>query len=284
MSDPPPGGTLEARYRVGNGVAGNLVAEAINAILWTDATTTEGRSAAGAIGDAVRAVTGVRNPLPATGGVDAESVDAARLALPGSFQDRQPRALTAADYTTFAARLPGVRRAAAELRYTGALVVAEVAVQPTAGEDPHPALLTAARRALENVRRVDHVVRVHAPRYRPLVIELDVMLEPDTLRAGVEAELATLLSDGWLADGLPALFNPARIDFGVAIHASAVVAAVQDVDGVTLAELKRFEFLDDARGALSPTLQVGAMELVRLDNDPTRPENGYAVLWIEGGR
>jgi hypothetical protein len=284
VSDAPPGGTLEARYRVGNGVAGNVVAEAINAILWTDATTTAGRSAAGAIGDAVTAVTGVRNPLPATGGVDPESVDAARMAMPGSFQDRQPRALTAADYAAFAAGLPGVRRAAAELRYTGALVVAEVAIQPTAGEVPHPALLTAAQRALESVRRIDHVVRVHAPRYRPLVIELEAMLEPDTIRAGVEAELATLLSDGWLADGLPALFNPERVDFGETVYASAVVAAVQDVDGVTLAELKRFEFLDDARSALSPTLQVGAMELVRLDNDPTHPENGYAVLWMEGGR
>ncbi len=285
VSDAPPGGTLEARYRVGNGVAGNAVAEAINAILWTDTTTAADRGAAtGAAMGTPGVVTGVRNPLPAAGGVEAESVDAARLAIPGAFQDRQPRALTVADYAALAARLPGVRRAAAELRYTGALVVAEVAVQPTTGEDPNPALLTATQRALEDVRRVDHLVRVHAPHYRALVIELDVTLKPDTIRASAEDELATLLSDGWLADGRPALFNPERVGFGETVHASAVLAAVQDVDGVTSAELKRFAFLGEPRSALRPALHVGAMELVRLDNDPARPENGYALVWLEGGR
>ena len=291
LSHATPGATLRTRYRVGNGMAGNLVAEAIDAILWVDIPPAAGTSAtagasttAGAGIGTLGAVTCVRNPLPATGGVDAESIEDARLAIPGVFQDRQPRALTAADYAALAALLPGVRRAAAELRYTGALVVAEVAAQPTAGEDPHPVLLASVQRALEKVRRVDQLVRVQPPRYRPLLIELDVTLEPDTIRATAASQIAALLSDGWLADGRPALFNPERVDFGQSVYASAVVAAVQDVGGVTATELRRFGFVGDAQTAQPPVLHVGPMELVRLDNDPTHPDHGYAVVTLEGGR
>lgn len=165
----PGASPLQASYRVGTGSAGNVVAEAINAIVSGGASDSDPATAGT---DALSAVRAVRNPLPASGGVDAEDAADARLAIPGCFEDHQPRALIAQDYAKLAATVPGVRRAAAELRFTGSLIVADVAVQPSLGEDPQLALLTTVEATLAEVRRVGHVVRVHPPRYRPLLITL----------------------------------------------------------------------------------------------------------------
>jgi predicted phage baseplate assembly protein len=278
---PPPLSTLQVTYSVGNGAVGNVVAEAINSIVWI------GDASGGA--DLRRAVTAVRNPLPASGGVDAEDPTEARLAIPGWFEDRQPRALSSDDYAELAATLPGVRRAAAELRFTGSLTVTDVAVQPVLGEDPHSALLGSVQEALADVRRVGHVVRVHPPRYRPLLIALDVTLAPNAIRASVADEFATLLGSGWMSDGSPALFNPQRLAFGQSVFASAVIAAAQRIDGVVSVLLERFSFVGDPRwipsGDSPPAaLHVGGMEIVRLDNDPADPARGYAVVSLEGGR
>ena len=283
VSGASPGSTLQATYWVGNGAAGNVVAEAIDAIVWIGDSESGAARPAPGIG-ALTAVTAVRNPLPASGGVDPEDSAGARLAIPGSFEDRQPRALTSQDYEQLAARLPGVRRAAAELRFTGALVVADVAVQPTLGEDPHPALLASVEGALEQVRRIGHVVRVYAPRYRPLIIGLEVTLAPNTVRATAATELAALLSDGWLRAGRPALFNPEQVGFGQSVFASAIIAGAQGVDGVESVTLKRFSFVDDPVSSPPAVLHVARMEMVRLDNDPAHPQNGYAIVSLEGGR
>ncbi len=167
--------------------------------------------------------------------------------------------------------------------------MADVAVQPAIGEDPHSALLESVREALADVRRVGHIVRVHPPRYRPLLIALDVTLAPNAVRAAVGDELAALLSSGWMSDGSPALFNPERIGFGQSVCASAVIAAAQRVDGVVSVLLERFSFIGDPYQITSvdsprTALHVGGMEIVRLDNDPANPAGGYAVVSLQGGR
>jgi hypothetical protein len=278
-----PSSTLRADYWIGNGRAGNAEQEAINAVVWLGDDASESRRAAGA--RAVAAITAVRNPLPAAGGTDPEDVAAARLAIPGSFADDQPRALTVADYEELAGAVAGVRAAAAWQRSTGSLSVIDVAVAPTLGEDPHPALLTRVRRALEAARRIGHVVRVHPPRYRPLRVAVDVSLDDGVVRSTIAATLAGLLSSGWMPDGTPALFNPVRLTFAGAVYSSPVIAALHSVAGVQSAVLTAFAFADAPAGAaVADSLAVGTLEIARLDNDPTAPEHGYAVVSLRGGR
>ena len=277
-----PKGPIEASYWVGNGEAGNAEAEAINAVLWVGGATS------GAVRpQSLDAISQVRNPLPASGGVDAETVAAAKHAIPGSFRDHQPRALTADDYVSLASAQPGVRRAAAELRFTGTLTVVDVAVQPSGREDPDRTLLERVRRKLDQSRRIGHVVSVRPPRYRPLIIALDLVLSAIAVRATIADQLARLLSSGWQPDGSPALFNPVRLDFATAVYSSPVIAAVHGVDGVESAALTKFAFLGSrvATAAEIPErLNVGQMEIARLDNDPTAPEHGWAMISLEGGR
>ena len=280
INNPPAAGTLTASYWTGNGAAGNAEIEAINALVWAPATSTIPASPPDGISL-------VRNPLPAAGGTDAETVASAKLAVPGAFMTGQQRALSPADYAALATAVPGVRRAAAEPRFTGSLNVTDVAIQPEFGGEPAAGLLAEVRRSLEAVRRVGQLVRVLPPRYRPLAVALDVTLTPTAIRRDVAHHLARLLSDGWLPDGTPALFNPANLAFAAPVYASPIVAAVHAVAGVTAVTLTRFGFLDQpAAGpaAPSPEVRFGTLEMARLDNDPAHPEHGYALVSLEGGQ
>ena len=273
-----PAGPVTASYQVGQGSAGNVPAEAINTI--TGLTTAAAATAA--------VVLGVRNPLPATGGTDPESISAAKAAVPGAFLAGQPRALVAADYTALAEQVTGVRRAATVLRWNGRRYLADVAVQPAAGEDPSQELLAAVHEALWPARRIGHDLWVRPPRYRPLVIGLNVDVGADVVRAAVLTALAALLGSGRQADGTPGLFSPERLGFGQTVYASPIVAAVQDLPGVEAVVLTRFGFLAPP-GAQAPArlpgrLRLRSSEIARLDNDPLTPEHGYAIVNLRGGR
>ena len=276
--DDQPTGPVTASYQVGQGAAGNVPAEAINAIvaLTSAAATT------------LSVVQSLGNPLPAVGGTDPETITAAKAALPGAFLADQPRALVAADYTAIAERVAGVRTAATVLRWTGIRYAADVAVQPAAGEDPSPELLAAVDDALRPVRRIGHELWVRPPRYRALVVALNVDIGPDVVRADVTAALTALLGSGQQADGTPGLFNPQRMGFGQPVYASPIVAAAQDVPGVDAVVLTRFAFLgppgEPVSARIPERLRLHPSEIARLDNDPEAPEHGYAVINLRGGR
>ena len=288
INDPPAAGTLSASYWVGNGASGNAEVEAINALVWTPGPSVGTASGGGAVPSPPSGISLIRNPLAVTGGIDAETISAAKLAIPGAFTAGQQRALTAEDYAALATAVPGVRRAAAELRFTGSQTVMDVAIQPELGEDPAAELLAQVRRSLAAVRKIGQLVRVLAPRYRPLVVALDVTLSPATIRREVAHHLARLLSNGWRPDGTPALFNPANLAFATPVYSSPIIAAVHAVPGVASVTLTRFGFLDQAAGtgaaAAGLELRFATLEIPRLDNDPTQPEHGYALVSLEGGR
>jgi predicted phage baseplate assembly protein len=288
INDPPAATVLSASYWVGNGSAGNAEIEAINALVWTPGAGPATASGGGTDPSPPGGISLIRNPLAAASGIDAETIAAAKLAIPGAFTAGQQRALTVADYGALASAVPGVRRAAAELRFTGSLPVVDVAIQPELGEEPAAELLAEVRRALAAVRKIGQLVRVLPPRYRPLVVALDVTLSPGTIRREVAHHLARLLSGGWLPDGRPALFNPANLAFATPVYSSPILAAVHAVAGVDAVTLTRFGFLDQpaAPGAAvaGSELRVAMLEMARLDNDPTRPEHGYALVTLEGGR
>lgn len=87
---PDGGTTFVAHYRVGNGTAGNVGAETILYIAF--------RSVQEGVGNLVP-----RNPLAASGGIDAEPVEQAKKFAPYAFRDVLERAITADDYATLAA-------------------------------------------------------------------------------------------------------------------------------------------------------------------------------------
>jgi hypothetical protein len=87
---PDAGTGFSASYRVGNGTDGNVGVETIIYLVFTVLTES--------------GITLVpRNPLPATGGTERESMADVRMLAPYAFRDVLERAITAADYASLAA-------------------------------------------------------------------------------------------------------------------------------------------------------------------------------------
>ncbi len=272
---PEAGARFFAVYRVGNGPAGNVGADRIaRAVL--RGPLQRGLAIA------------PRNPLPAQGGQAPEPIDEVRLFAPDHMRADMQRAVTADDYARLALRLFGDRlqRAAAELRWTGSRYEVQVVVDPLGGAEADPALLDRIRAALEPFRRIGHDLAVRAARYVPLEVTLTVWVKPRFLRGHVKAALLDRLSNRALGAGRRGFFHPDNQSFGDHIYASRLVAeamAVPGVDNVQVEVLqRRFE---GPNGEIeSGVLPLGPLEIARLDNDPSFPENGVLILTMEGGR
>ena len=220
-SAPEPGRGFLVTYRVGNGTAGNVAAETIKTI----------RVKQDARGASPPETIGVRNPLPAVGGVDPEPTAEVKLFAPGAFRTPKRRAVTAEDYAALASVHPGVQRAAASFRWTGSGVEVQVAVDPLGTAAPATALLEAVERSLEPYRRIGHDVRVLPARYVPLDLQVEATVRPQYLRGHVEAALLRVFSSQVGPDGCPGLFHPDNLTFGSDVEVSRLVAAAQSCRG-----------------------------------------------------
>ena len=213
-----PSGPVTANYQVGQGAAGNVPAEAINAVvaLTTAAATT------------VAVVQACGNPAPGDGrhrsGEHQRRQGGPARRLPG----QTSRALWSQPTTPRSAeQVAGVRSAATVLRWNGGRYAADVAVQPAAGEDPSQELLAAVYDVLWPLRRIGHELWVRPPRYRPLMIALNVDVGADVVRAacdGCAGRAARLRPAGRRH---PGLFSPQRMGFGQPVYASPIIAAAR---------------------------------------------------------
>lgn len=269
---PEVGHTFQARYRVGNGPAGNVGADAI-----TLAVT----------GEPVSGVTlKPRNPLPARGGTAPEPVAEVKLVAPHAFRAQPARAITADDYARLAEQHPAVHRAAAELRWNGSWYEVRVAIDPVGQAGADPAVLDEIDRHLYRFRRIGHDVAVRPAYYVALDLVLEVCVASEFLRGHVKAALLERFGARRLADGSLGFFHPDALSFGQGISSSRLVAAAQAVPGVAGVAVTKLERLfEGPDGELAQgVLPIGPLEIARLDNDPSFPENGHIRFELRGGR
>jgi predicted phage baseplate assembly protein len=260
---PEPGSELAVTYRVGNGIAGNVGAEAIDQIVFC--TTDQG------------GIIRVRNPLPATGGTDPEPVSEVRQRAPNEWRHRILRAVTAQDYATLTGDVPGVARAAADLRWTGSWYEAQVALDPVGADVAPDFLLDEVREHLHPFRKIGHDLLVRTAHLVPVDLALAVEVEPERVAEHVRADLLRVLH---------AFFAPDNLTFGTPVRVSQIVATAAAVAGVRHVEVTRLRRLfAEPEGELDAgLLRLGPLEVAQLDDDPVRPENGRLTLTLVGGR
>jgi hypothetical protein len=272
---PPAGTAFQAVYRVGNGRAGNVGAEAVRHLVLRNPPHSG-------------AILRPRNPLPARGGTDPEPLADVRLLAPHAFRQELRRAVVAEDYARLVERdfAGRVQRAAATLRWTGSWTEVLVAVDPLSSEGDVPRLLREIGQALQRYRRIGHDVVVKRAVAVPLDVELSVCVLPHYLRGHVEAALLDALGNRALPDGRRGLFHPDNLTFGQGIALSRLVAAAQAVTGVERVEVTRLERLYEGPNGeiVAGFLPIGPLEIARLDNDPRFPGNGQLRLTMGGGR
>ncbi|WP_282699977.1 putative baseplate assembly protein [Streptomyces sp. CC219B] len=265
---PTPGARLALHYRLGGGTAGNVGAEAINhLVVQSDCEPPP--------------VAAVRNPLPATGGTAPEPVEQVRQLAPLDLRRTCLRAVTAEDYAALASALPGVQRAAAELRWTGSVQEAHVAVDALGTGTPPQELLDEVAQALEAYRRIGHDLVVGPARLVPLDIALAVCARPGHQHGQILAELYRVLGSG-----RGGFFHPDALTFGEPVRLSrlvAVAAAVPGVESVHVTRLQRL-FEQDRGERDEGVLRLGPLEIATCDNDSDRPENGRLAISLGGAR
>jgi hypothetical protein len=263
---------FEVTYRWGGGTGGNVAADAINVI-----------DARHPIAAQIAAVT---NPLPADGGRDQEGDDKIRDMAPQKFRAKPLRAVRPEDYEQAAESLAWVQRAGTTFRYTGSWLTVFTAVDPKGSEALAPDLTADLTDLLNRRRMAGYESYVLPPRYASLDLSVTVCARPDAFRGDVKRAVLAALDTRAHADGTLGFFHPDRFTFGVGLERSAVEAAVQGaagVDGVLDVSYRR-------RGRtagfvpMPDLVLVADDEIVRVDNDPGRPERGSLRVDVAGGK
>jgi hypothetical protein len=275
--------TADIRYRVGNGRAGNIGADALAHIVvpypepagWP-------------------AIVALRNPLPATGGVDPETIDEVRQYAPAAFRARQDRAVTERDYEDAARRIPGVEGAVAAFRWTGSWYTVFIGIDPVSPDDVvtdlrgvaqlEPRFELLVHDALTRVRLAGYDLEIRPARYMSLEIDIELCARPGYFRGDVAQAVVVALGAGQ-ARGGTGFFNPANFTFGQPVYLSRLYAAIEQVEGVESAMVTRFQRRRlGPRGELEQgVIPIGAWEIARLDNNRSNMENGTLRITAGGG-
>ena len=271
-------------YRVGNGRAGNVGAEALAhavqpavAPLWPD-------------------IRKVRNPLPAQDGTNAETIEEARQFAPAEFRAEQFRAVVEADYTAAAKKLPEVAGAAASFRWTGSWYTVFVGVDPRDPDDLitepggrtrlAPGLARRVRSFLTGYKLAGYDLEIRSAEYVPLKIAFELCVKADYFRGDVAQAVRRALSNRVNPDGSRGFFHPDNFTFAQAVYLSEIYAAIEAVQGVESAFVTTFHrFGKTDNGELAAgVLPIGPWEIARLDNDPAFQENGVLLITTGGGK
>lgn len=260
---------FSGRIRLGNGPSGNLGREALRRVF----TTTPG-------------IQSLRNPVPALGGTNAESMEKIRQFAPRAFR-RQERAVTEDDWVNAAQRYPQVRRATATFRWTGSWHTVFITIDRQGGlpVTSDPLFVTGLTRYLEGFRLAGYDLEINGPTYVPLALEFHVCVKPGYFKSDVLESLLRRLGTGLQSDGRRSAFDPDQLTFGQAIYLSSLYAEILSVAGVESAEATDFRrFGQLPNGELAKGfIEMGPLEIPRCDNDPNFPENGQINFTFDGG-
>jgi predicted phage baseplate assembly protein len=279
----PPDAVVTCRYQVGQGSAGNVGADALTGF---DAADLSG-------------VTRAWNPLDVVNGRDPEPAAEVLRRAPEAYRARQLRAVTLEDYAQRAEELPGVANAAARYRWAGSWRTVQIAIDPTGTTALTSALRRQVADHLDAVRLIGEDLEILPAVYVPLDIKLRLCAHPRYWPEHLRLELEMEFSDGWTADGRRGFFHPDLWTFGQPLHASRIIGralAVPGVDRVLSLSMRRWNpgpggglttvvlAPEDLPDSVVERVDVGAFEIVRVENDPDRLERGRILFEILGGR
>lgn len=212
----PPLGSRNIRcdeYRVCLGEAGNV-----------------GRKTITVLDSPIQFVDAVENPLPATGGSDAESVSDAKRRGPWAIRHRY-RAVTAADFERLAYEAAGAVAKATCSVTDGVITVTIIPKGGDAKPKPGAMLVRRVREYLDERRLVTTRLRVRGPHYEEVTIEAEIVAAPHVsdipaLRARTADSLRRFvhpLTGGPSGTGWP---------IGRPVHLSEIYYLLEQIDGV----------------------------------------------------
>lgn len=205
---PQHGTTFTAKYRVGQGAAGNLGPDGIRHIVSNDTR-----------------IIAVGNPLPATGGIDPEAPGHIHVNAPQAYRV-QRRCVTLADYEVMARSFPGVANAYAERKNEQeASAVSPVTVYIACADqaDPSPAFFKRVLAYLLPFALIGDALYVQRARRTTVQTHLQISVMPGYSYAAVANQVN---------EAVTSAISSTSLGFGQPVHASQWVAVASSVPGV----------------------------------------------------
>ena len=267
---PDSGSVFSVTYRTGAGAAGNLAADAIT-----------GFSPA-----AAPMLTSVTNPFAATGGADEEPDEAVVRLAPEAFRAVRYNAVLAGDYAAAAETLPWVERAGTVFRWTGSWLTVFTTGDPEGSEKITDKERLGLVQLLNRRRLAGYECYAPDPQYVSLDLEVYVCAQPDAFRGDVEAAVMKALSAVRNADGSTGFFYLDNFTFGQPLERSALEAAAQNAHGVAGVHCILYRQRGVIGGfiPLPDEVTIKHSQILRVDNDPSRPERGSLRVYVDGGK
>jgi baseplate J-like protein len=269
---PEPGTAFTVTYRTSAGAAGNVPADTIVAV------------APGQQQSAL--VTACTNPFPAVGGTDAETIAQVRARAPEQFRAEPLRVVLPADYVSAAQSLPWVQQAGTAFRWTGSWLSVRTSANPAGREVPEVGQLGSLTGLLNQRRLAGYESYVLPPRYASVDLRITVCGQASAFASDVAEAVLTRLRPGPLPGGGTGFFDHSRWRFGQALESSALLAAIQACPGVAGV----YEVSYRQRGVqpdwvpLPETVPFADDEILRVDDDPSRPEAGSLQVTVAGAK
>lgn len=268
---PTAGTEFRVTYLAGGGTIGNVPAEAITQI---------------APGQTNVGVLAVTNPFAAGGGADEETAQQIRDRAPQAFRANPLRVVRREDYVAAAKTLPWVMQAGTNFRWTGSWLTVFTTADPREREDLSLAELEALSDLLDRRRLAGYESYVLAPAYASVDLQIELCATPSAFAADVESAVLSRLRPGPLPDGSRGFFDHERWSFGEPLASSALLAAIQRADGVlgVSSVCYRQRGVQREWAELPETVPVPAERILRVDDDPSRPEDGSLRVIVRGGK
>jgi hypothetical protein len=270
-ANPETGAVFTATYRYGAGSVGNVAAGAISQL------------APAAI--ATARYLAVMNPFAATSGADPQSLQSVQRLAPQAFRASQFRAVLAGDYAAAAQTLNWVKRAGTVFRWTGSWLTTFTTPEPVASEQIPIGDRIQLINLLNRYRMAGTESYVPDPDYVSIDLTIEICALADAFAAGVkQAVVAALSATG--PNAVQAFFAVSRFVFGQPLERSQLEAAIQAVPGVAGVTCIHYRLRDRTPGftEMGDAVTVGVSQIIRCDNDPSRPNNGALSVTVRGGR
>ncbi len=219
-----------------------------------------------------------------------------RQLAPAAFRAEQFRAVTEADYTAAARKLPEVAGAVASFRWTGSWYTVFVGIDPRDPEDLitvpggrtrlAPGLERRVRAFLTRYRLAGYDLEIRSAEYVPLEIEFELCVEPDYFRGDVAEAVRAGPRQPRQPRRPPRLLPPRPLHLRAGRVPERDLRRHRGGGGRAVGVPHRLPAVrqDRQRRAGRGVLPIGPWEIARLDNDPNFMENGVLRITAGGGK
>jgi len=269
---PKEGTVFKLRYRTSGGSRANLPQDTITLLTHPSSGAT----------DLSGVLDAVNNPFSITTGVDPESSDDVKMLAPEAFRSVTFRAVREEDFEEIARRLSYVQKAGASFRWTGSWLSAFVTPDPAGSYELSDKRRDYLEQLMDRVRQAGREVLVKDPGFVSLDLEVCICVEPSAYEGQVKEAVVQALTGKPVSTGARGFFDPDAFTFGSPLYRSALEAAIQSVPGVLAVNHMaiRARGVTDKRPFEEMVFEVGANQIIRLENDPLYPERGSLRIHV----